>query len=91
MAFTTKEVLQQLFDDNSDEEEEYLGDYADEEGSSALLEPAMLNMTLPDAAQESPVEKESLLLRDTELMDQLECLDIHDTEDLDFGDSLRGE
>ena len=61
-------LLQQLLED-SDANKEDVGNFADEDDQPVTIEPSWLSATIPNA--ETPAEKDSLLLNDRELVEQL--------------------
>ena len=62
-------LLQRLLEEDSDANKEDVGDFADEDDQPVTLEPSWLSATIPNA--ETPAEKDSLLLTDRELVEQL--------------------
>ncbi len=87
MALTVEEVLQRLLEEDSDEDEEEVGDFADEDGTTVTLDPTVLSAALPDS--ETPAEKDSLLLSDRELLEQLDTDTFNAEDSVDEGTGVR--
>ena len=72
MALSADEVLQRILDEDSDSQEEDVGDFVDERGSAVILEQAVLSANLPCDDFDTPAARDSLLLFDKELVEQLD-------------------
>ncbi len=89
MALTVEEVLQRLLEEDSDEDEKEVGDFADEDGTTVTLDPTVLSAALPNS---EPPAEDSLLLSDRELLEQLDSdtFNAEDSiEDVDKGTGVR--